>query len=950
MKQKITLTGWLLLAGAFMTGNLRAAEIRGTVRDAKTGYFLEAVEISMNNGARSLLTDREGRFELTGLSDGEYKLTFIYPGMRTHSEQVSIAGADPSKTLNIALASLETDEQVVMLEKFTVAGVKEGQAASMARQKAADNVQVIISMDAHGDVADGNIGNFLQRLAGVTVTKDAGDIVNVTLRGSPAGSSAVSMDGNQMPTQNDRSVRVDYIPSEFIKEIEVIKGATPDMWADGLTGTVNLITKSAFDYRTAVSNYSAGASVNTYRSDLWEIGPFAQFTYMNAFGDKRNLGVSMSASYNKSIRPSDRTQTQRRELDGRLTQARLLDDIVFRKRSGVSTKVEYRPSKTLSIKFNGSWNQYKQLNTRNAFDATSDGGSRTVADYTRVGREEIEGGAVPRDENNNVAGVAPGFTDTYTEILNALVGHTARVADSTTDVYRYGIELSKRLNGGAKLDFGISTTHTDAVGYNRSFLVRRRGGIGIGIDTSTDIKKPQFIQTYGPSYEYGTDYSTGWTATFSGGDNNSSATINVLTADLTKDMILCGMPLRLKTGFAMRLQDRDSFAMSPAWRYTGDIPHLKKPGQAYGLFNGFYAGKDQFDIYKVMSEYADPVTNSDFTVTSNVRPPHGKITEDVYAGYVMSSLKIRRLLITGGIRGEWTDINASGSISNPRALDQVVVGSSSDYMEAFPSVHLKYSVWQNLIARASWHTSMARPAIDRIVPATTITYPADEAGEGRITENNTGLKPQYAKNWDLALEYYLRSSGIISIGWFRKNITNFITSTSWLETEGEWAGFNRRTWINVGSAELEGYEMEYSQRLAFLPKPFNGISVFANYTHIKTKGEYNDGIEELAKFIPRSYNAGLTWRWWKLEGRVQYRYQSGFLSEYSTDPTQKIKLTADDTLDVNIKFNIKRWLTVYADFQNILNEAPYYYNINKRRVTISQATGTQLTLGVSGRF
>jgi hypothetical protein len=32
-------------------------------------------------------------------------------------------------------------------------------------------------MDAYGNVADGNIGNFLQNMTGVAVTKEAGDIV-----------------------------------------------------------------------------------------------------------------------------------------------------------------------------------------------------------------------------------------------------------------------------------------------------------------------------------------------------------------------------------------------------------------------------------------------------------------------------------------------------------------------------------------------------------------------------------------------------------------------------------------------------------------------------------------------------------------------------------------------------------------------------------------------------
>ncbi len=959
MKQKITLTGWLLLAGAFMTGNLRAAEIRGTVRDARTGYFLEDVEVSVNAGKANLLTDREGHFEATGLPEGEHRLTFTYPGMSTHSELVSLTGAESSKTLNIALTSPETNEQVVMLEKFTVAGVKEGQAASMARQKAADNVQVIISMDAHGDVADGNIGNFLQRLAGVTVTKDAGDITNITLRGSPAGASAISMDGRQLPTDDNRSVRVDYIPSEFIKEIEVIKGATPDMWADGLTGTVNLITKSAFDYKNAVFNYSSGVSANTYRSDLWEWGPFATFTGMDVVAN-RKLGISVSASYNKSARPRDWVQVARRSADdGRVTQARLLDDVVYRERSGTNLKLEYRPDRTLGIRFNAGWNRYKQWSDRNNFDISPTNGTANinVADYTVVDRAQIEAGSTPRTEGNLMtAGVAPGFTDTYTEILHAVVNNQAAIGIGTTDVYRYSLELVKKPGNGMRMDFSLNTTRRQDDSSWITLSSIRRGKVGVGVDTSGDPKRPVFTQTYGPNIGFGADYA-GTEGRLDISPTRAVATVNTLTANLSKDAHWV-VPVRLKAGVGARLQDRDAVTGAYRWIYSGNMNHYLKGSRAYSLFDGQYFGNDQLDIHQALREFSDPATQSGFTNASgyaNTPPPASEITEDVFIGYVMAAFTWRQLMVTGGVRNEWTNIHATGPYSDPRWPEQNVITKKSDYSQPFPSLHLKYTLRRNLVARASYSTTMSRPPIARLVPQITISSYEDEGDEdsvrGTISMNNVNLRPQYGKNWDVALEYYLMPSGIISVGWFRKDITDFISSITYIAPPGdEYEGYRITSLTNVGSAQIEGYELEYNQQLSFLPKPFNGISLFCNYTHIKTQGNYNDGLDELVNFVPRTFNAGLTWRWWKLEGRVQYRYQSGKLLQYSTDPTLKNRETADDTMDINVRYNFRPWLTFYCDLQNVLNENPYWYNISRDRIIKSETTGMQLTLGVSGRF
>lgn len=949
--KKQTLFAFLAFAFAFCGLHLHAAEIGGAIRDAKTGYFLEDVEVGVNDSRQATLTDREGNFTLSGLEAGEYKITFTYPGMASHVETVALADAGARRTLNIALKA--ADDDVVVLEKYVVAGVKEGQAASIARQKAADNIQVVISMDAHGDVADGNIGNFLQRLAGVTVTKDAGDITNITLRGSPAGSSAISMDGNQMPTDDNRATRVDYIPSEFIKEIEVIKGSTPDMWADGLTGTVNLITKSAFDYRTAVANYSAGVSANTYRSDLWEWGPFASFTYMNVLGKDRKLGVSLSGSYNKSVRPRDWVQIARRYAgDGRVTQARLLDDVVYRERSGANLKMEYRPSRTFSIRINAGWNRYKQWSDRNNFNVAPLNGEATVgvADYSKIDRTQIEAGTVPKTENNTTAGIAPGFTDAYTEILHATVSNQAAIGIGNNDVYRYGIELIKRLPGGVRWDFCIFGTESKSTSEWWTLTATRRGGMGMAVDTSLDPKRPIFTQTYGATADYGADYSK-----FDGRvdlrNSPSTSTINTISTNLTKD-IGWRIPVRIKAGLAMRLQERDAVQTLYRWTYKKDMSHYVSPERAYGLFNGAYDGKDHLDIHMAIRELYAPATSGDYALASGygVSPPESHITEDVYVGYIMSSFRAFGTIVTGGVRGEWTAIDSRGPITDPRNPNQSVTTAKSDYMQAFPSVHLKYPLG-NFVARASYSTSMARPPISRLVPSTTINIMGDEEGQSTITENNVGLRPQFSKNWDLSIEYYLKSSGIISVGWFRKDIRDFITQTSWIVPEGEeYAGFRKNTWVNVGKAKIDGYELEYSQRFSFLPKPFNGISMFVNYTHLKTAGEYNDGLAELVNFVPKTYNAGLTWRWWKLEARAQYRYQSGMMIQYSEDPTLKNRQTADDTLDINLRFSMKPWMTFYVDLQNILNEAPFWYNISRDRVIKSEATGMQLTIGVSGRF
>ena len=148
-----------------------AGEITGTVRNAKTGNFLAGAEVRVLGTDLVALTQRDGSFGLSRVPAGNQRVRVFYTGLDPQESEVRVT-AGAAATLAVAL-----DSAVYRLEAFTVAGQREGNAAAITRQRVAENVMNVVSMDAYGNVADGNIGNFLQNLTGVAVTKEAGDIV-----------------------------------------------------------------------------------------------------------------------------------------------------------------------------------------------------------------------------------------------------------------------------------------------------------------------------------------------------------------------------------------------------------------------------------------------------------------------------------------------------------------------------------------------------------------------------------------------------------------------------------------------------------------------------------------------------------------------------------------------------------------------------------------------------
>jgi TonB-dependent receptor len=302
-------------------------------------------------------------------------------------------------------------------------------------------------------------------------------------------------------------------------------------------------------------------------------------------------------------------------------------------------------------------------------------------------------------------------------------------------------------------------------------------------------------------------------------------------------------------------------------------------------------------------------------------------------------------------------VQAQGVFSDSLNPNQTIFRKDGDYAKYFPSIHFRYKPRRDIVMHASYSTSSARPAISVIVPGTTVSYNSG-TGLGSVSQNNPGLKPQYTENYDVSLEYYFEPAGVLSGGWFHKDIRDFIQgSTRVIGTGtdngfgGNYAGFDFATRTNLGNAKIDGLEFNYNQRLTGLPKPFNGLSIFANYTKLTTSGSYSDGANVLANFVPKTYHAGFSFDWRGFGARVEYHYKSAYVSGVDNTNFLLSTTVADDpTVDLNFSYKWKPWLTAFVDVVNVYNRSPAWYIGNSQRIVMSELYGTRVNFGISGRF
>ncbi|MDO8540973.1 MAG: TonB-dependent receptor [Opitutaceae bacterium] len=953
--------------------------IRGTVSHATTGNLLEGAEVSIPALGMRTFTNRDGTFALGNVPPGSHVVRFFYTGLDSQTTPFLVRAGETTQ------APVVLGEGALKLDAFVVSSTRQGEAAAITKQRNADNIVNVVAIDTFGDVADGNLGNFLVRLPGVGAEETSnGDIIGIKIRGTPAELSSVNLDGVRVSNavsgfspMGDRATMIDHIPAEFIKEVEVHKGLIPSMPADAIGGAANLITKSALDFKESVLTYKVGASYNTYRDSLRNYKPIATLSYMTKVGRERPLGVTLSLSYNVTEMPRDRMSVTRPDIDGRMGQARTLAEINTRERAGAGLKFDYRldESTTIAVKFNYAFYHYEGMREISAASST---GNRLEADYRVVSRAQIEAGAIPRTSTNAAAGVAPGYSAAFTELLNATwtneMGRVVRYARN----YLGEISGQKKFGGDQKLGFQASYNPSwfDAdlptlVTTLTSGTTTAARGIGMAIDARQNRSRPLFVQTYGTSVAAGSDLNL-YTGVYSTGRGRTEEEIANAKLDYTKDFAAWRHPLQFMSGLTWRQQHRWLYTTAKSWRVVGadgvamrhpttgindDLRPFYEQAPGYGLFNNEYAPRNKYDILAV--ERAT-VSNPAWFVptTATFAPPnYREATEDVYAGYVQGKMRLGRLGMLGGVRLEKTEIEATGNLNDSRRPTVTAISRTRSYRDYFPSLHFSYEARPNVVARASFSTGFARPGLSSLYPVTTVVYDASGA-DGRVTQNDPGLKPQQSKNYDLSVDWYYEPAGLLSAGYFRKDITDFIASSireigSGPDNgfDGLYEGFDHVTTTNEGKAKIEGFELNFMQQLTMLPAPFNRLRVFANLTDLKTSGQYASGASELAKFVPRTTNAGLSYQWRAFGFRIAQRYTSAYLDGYNATPHLRTRFRPDRKVDLSFTYQPRRQISFYVDVLNVFNEwADQYNGGDPSRVTFSNVYGTKINFGVNGRF
>ncbi|ALH78891.1 TonB-dependent receptor [Sphingopyxis macrogoltabida] len=916
IRSRILLGTCLSLAAAF-PATAFAGDLTGSVTDASDTRALQGAQLRIVELGRVAEADRDGSFRFADVPAGTYTLEARYVGAEPRTQTIAVP---ESGNLSVKVV-LGTDDSILVL------GQSATQASALSRQKAADGVESVLTRDAVGQFPDQNVAESLRRLPGINILNDQGEGRFVSVRGLDPELNATSVNGVRLPAPESdvRSVALDVISSDSIESIEVKKSLTPDMDADTIGASIEIHTTSAFERRKNLLTAKVEGSYNDYSEKLT---PKGSIDFAQRLSD--NVGISGGISYYQRKFETDNVEADGWDVndDGQITteEVNYRDYDVERKRLSANLNFDFRVGSSTKLYARGIYSQFDDqeyrretsLKLEDAGEITGTGADLVYSDAD--GEIGIQRSLKDRFERQRIRSLTLG-------------GET----DSNGWHAKYSVSYAKsteRENGSI-----------DPANFERTF---EDEGLELGLDFA-DPRRPRYtlggsagaIADFADPSQYELD-SVQITGLSASRDEEWGARF-----DLGREFVTDGGSFTVQAGAKGRWRDKSYNLETQYWEMDDLTMADLVGGQTYRITDispvlgkkvvrqFFNANRDAFELNELDSLFDSTV--EDYSVS-----------EDVMAGYLLGRWDSATLRVIGGVRYEHTknDIRANtvtlieegGELPDgSEAEDDTVISVPNQFKRNYdhwlPSLTVRWEPQQNLVLRAAGYKSLVRPKLSKLAPRFTIEQNDDNEREGEF--GNPDLKPYEAWNFDAGVEYYLPNNGALSAGVFYKDVKNFIVDTN-LEDAGTYEGiaYDEATIpINGDSAKIWGLELSYTQALRFLPAPFDGLLVNANYTYTDATGHVPiDGdITDLRKIrLPsaskHTFNAALGYEKGPVSLRLAGTYRSKYLDELGDDAPEDRIIDNHFQLDLSAKYDVTKQVQLFYEWVNINNAKYYAYN------------------------
>lgn len=902
----------LCMAGARAEDAAQPHEFDIDTQPVRTGIL----DLSRQSGVQILVTDAAAGDQWGAAVKGRF----------TTREAVErlLAGtslevrADDGRTMILGRRPLESrplEPHPPELEEIVVTGQRLAQMRALQEKRDAIGVRDVVSADEIGRLPDKNAAESAERLPGVSLHYDQGEGRYVSIRGVDASLNNVTVNGVGLgtPDGDSRAMPLDVISAQLVSRIEVVKAVTPDMDAQALGGTINLVTQSPFDQNRP---FFGRASVQAGHEQLNDGTPAAgSLTLGGLFGPDRTWGLLLGANYSArdyrtyGVYPDDWRAVPGFDRGLPVT----LKDTIYdldRRRLGLNAALEVEPTDRDRFYLRGLFSRFREDERR----------QRYRLDFATAGL--IGNGQV-----------TAGDGETGTSV-GAEARVDLRLEQKEKQVATAGIGGEHR-RGSWEVSYDLSWVENRLKEPNQVWSFR-----GGAVTADFDMGPLLFALTPRADAPPGAlgfnQYSTQ--------DNHGKQRAGVARLDLKRALPVADEGSYLKVGAkyrADRKQEDDGIASygpgSGAFAFTladfdlaGPRADVAVDGQTYAVFPTInreairaFTARFRGTGYFVPNEAA--------TLAASLRSDY-RFDEDIASGYAMANLVVGQITLTGGLRVEHTAITAAGTQVTNGSVVTPVKGTTA-YTDLLPNLHLRYDPTEEVVLRASVTRTLGRPAYSTLAPAAVLTFETLPGGsvEGELFTGNPDLRPYKASNYDLAGEYYFAKGGLLSAALFHKRIRDPAFTYRDTRTDTVYGGvhFDRLEFQqarNGGHAWITGLELAVQQQFTGLPGFWAGFGLAANLTLTDSVLTLPDGGRvPFPRQADRLYGAQLFYQRSGIEAALSYHHGGAYLNAVSDSRATDFYVNRYRRLDTKISYALTESASLSLELQNLLDESQWEY-------------------------
>lgn len=990
---------------SLFTAHLVAAQsstgaITGRVLNPATGEYIRNVEVRIEGTPQLAVSEDGGIYRLSNAPVGAVTLVATYTGHETMTTKVTVtAGGTVTHDFELApTGSRRVGEEVIKLGAFIVETEREGQAKAVSEQKTAMNAKFVVAADNFGDIAEGNIGEFLKFMPGITLDYVETDTRAARMGGLEARYGYVTLDGNTMAnafngsfSQDQRQFEFETVSINNIESIEVNKTLSADMPGDAPAGTVNLRSKSALDRKGMRFNYTVGLIGNQYEYTLRSTPrhddhthpksrPTVTFDYSNQYLGK--LGVQLNFSSTSVFKEQFRNGMTYDYTSAQAVAAGhpLITAINFKDGPKLTTKYsggakfDFQPwDRNLRLSLTTSYTYFSDvIANRNLNFRVSSAQSGTNAGLTRVV-------AAPSGANANTR-------------LEQSGSHGNKKSDNTFLSLGYDY---KRGRFSSDASFAINrariqngSLHMGAVDNANVQLTR----IGWTAERpNNDSSSWYFTQNSGASWfdlaNWGRNDAQAGNIT----NTRSRGKTEQYTAKLNAKYVMPWQtPTFLSAGLfeqvANRRRDQNYANTLTYVGATGNQLNAIMPASPADFRFVQWGGNlaalpvpDKAALFQLQSTnpgfFTQTVANNAANLETILSSPQSA-QETVRAVYLQGNTRIGQWQLQTGARYEETSTisavpsivpvsknpfairNANGTFSAASTPDYVsykyskgLVKSYGDYGDWMPSASAKYRINRNLGLKLGYNKAIKRPNLAQVAGAWSI----DEANAD-ITIPNPSLTPERSETYSAMLEYYLEPAGAVSVHLFERILngaTETFTATAQEAGYGNdplYSSYDFISFRNIpGTTRVKGIELSYSQQLTFFRSEWlRGIGVFGTYSrfarHPRPTG-----------FIPQNATGGLSYRYKNFSGNIGATWTDENIISYNSSTAlffarepQYLKQRVIG--DIGLAYKLGRHASLFLSGRNAFNSGKNWYFKSDHRMQQKERYGGQWTVGVKGSY